>query len=311
MYNNRGWINRMLSTPGASAIRKFDIANVHLRGRARDLPSVVRGWRAFFAKWGFRGPLWVTEHGYPAIRAFQYDPAYPRRREASRPLPERSLPALRRAGAAQVFVTQRDSWPDEFGRGEFASEGILNLGQRAALRSPAQAAFDTVSAITRRWRTARRLKALRPRTCAKPGVSSGLTSPARPTPPASSRGATRCGCGHWTSTSAAAAARAAGPRGRRETNRPNRGSRPRGAPATRRDASSASSATCTGRRRSTRSARRREQVRRNRGHGGRGLVLEAVGHTQHPGGRHLDRDQAGVGGVHQRQPDVMARSTSA
>ena len=160
MYGDRVWINRMLSTPGASAIRKFDIANVHLRGRARDMPRTVRRWRGFFRKWGFRGPLWVTEHGYPADRAFQYDPAFRRGESGQAAYLARSLPALRRAGADQVFVTQRDSWPDEFGRGEFASEGILNLGQRAPFAVRRKPSFAIVDVMNSRWRSAKRLTTL-------------------------------------------------------------------------------------------------------------------------------------------------------
>ena len=159
MYTNKDWMNRMLATPGASAIRKFDIANVHVRGKIRDLPRVIRGWRAFFTTWGFRGPLWVTEHGYPADSRFQYDRAYRGGEQAQAAFLKRSLPALRRAGADQVFVTQRDSWPDEF-TGEFASEGILNLGQRSPYEVRRKPAFATVEAINSRWRTARRLRAL-------------------------------------------------------------------------------------------------------------------------------------------------------
>lgn len=159
MYTDKDWMNRMLATPGASAIRKFDIANVHVRGKVRDLPRVIRGWRAFFAKWGFRGRLWVTEHGYPAASRYQYDRAYRGGEQAQAAFLKRSLPALRRAGADQVFVTQRDSWPDEF-TGEFASEGILNLGQRSPYEVRRKPAFATVEAINRRWRTARRLTAL-------------------------------------------------------------------------------------------------------------------------------------------------------
>ncbi len=160
--SDRLWINRMLSTPGANAIRKFDIANVHVRGRARDLPGVVRRWRGFFAKWGFRGPLWVTEHGYPASRKFQYDRAYRGGERAQAAFLARSLPALRAAGARQVFVTERDSWADEF-TGEFASEGILNIAQRPPYSVRRKAAFKTVRAANRRWVRARRLATLRRR----------------------------------------------------------------------------------------------------------------------------------------------------
>ena len=84
-----GWLERVFATPGADAIHKFDIANVHLRG---PVDAVVRRYgefRAWLGAHGFDGPLWVTEHGYPADPAFQVDPrlhaaATPPRRPTSR-----------------------------------------------------------------------------------------------------------------------------------------------------------------------------------------------------------------------------------
>ena len=71
-----GWLERVFATPGADALHKFDIANVHLRG---PVDAVVRRYgevRAQLAGLGFSGPVWVTEHGYPADPAFQIDRAY-------------------------------------------------------------------------------------------------------------------------------------------------------------------------------------------------------------------------------------------
>ena len=87
---------------------RFDIGNVHLRGT--DLRAQTQRAARFFAGM----PLWVTEHGYPS---------HPAPDDQLRNL-QSSLPALRKGGADQVFVTLRDI--DEFGPDSpFASEGIL------------------------------------------------------------------------------------------------------------------------------------------------------------------------------------------
>jgi hypothetical protein len=86
---------------------RFDIGNVHLRGR--NLRRKAERATQFFGE----RPLWVTEHG----------PSSPDPLAQVRYL-SRSIPALRAGGADQVFVTLRDI--DEFGpRSPFASEGIL------------------------------------------------------------------------------------------------------------------------------------------------------------------------------------------
>jgi hypothetical protein len=118
------WVERMLATPGADAIRKFDVAAAHLRlhvpGSAGDLARVLRGWLDLLAGHGFGGPVWVTEHGYPADPAFQRDPAHRDGDAAQAAFLRESLPLLTEAGAAQVFVTLRDNlW------GEYLSEGIV------------------------------------------------------------------------------------------------------------------------------------------------------------------------------------------
>jgi hypothetical protein len=117
---------------------RFDVGNVHLRGE--HLRARAERASRFF---GDR-PLWVTEHGYP-----------------SHPSPEaqvryltRSIPALRRGGADQIFVTLRDI--DEFGpRSPFASEGILG-----------KPAWGLIVGLNRGVRSAtRRTPARRPRAC--------------------------------------------------------------------------------------------------------------------------------------------------
>jgi len=157
----REWIERVFATPGAEAARKFDIASLHLRLRLRnvlaDLPVYLRAWRDLLAAHGFRGPVWVTEHGYPADPQFQWDPAYRGGDAAQAAFLRDSIPRLSRAGADQVFVTLRDNlW------GEFLSEGIVHIDESRpdypALRRPA---FEVVRDLTGVWDLATILRAVR------------------------------------------------------------------------------------------------------------------------------------------------------
>jgi hypothetical protein len=100
--------------------RPWDVSNVHLRGRARDLPGALRSWRRFFADAGACQPVWVTETGYPSDRAHQHDPAHRGGEGAQARWLREALPGLVDAGAGRVFVTLRDNL-----EGAFASEGIL------------------------------------------------------------------------------------------------------------------------------------------------------------------------------------------
>ncbi|MEA2363273.1 MAG: polysaccharide biosynthesis protein PslG [Thermoleophilaceae bacterium] len=150
------WIERVLATPGADAVHAFDIAAVHLRLRLRnelrELPEWLTAWRALLARHGFDGPIWVTEHGYPADPAFQWDPAYRGTDAASggaaqAALLRDSIPLLAHAGADQVFVTLRDNL-----YGEYLSEGLVHIddaqpGDPAARRP----AFDTVRDLALTW----------------------------------------------------------------------------------------------------------------------------------------------------------------
>src|SRR4051794_21748309 len=137
---SRDWLARVFDTPGADARRRFDIANVHLRGSVHSLSSAMQGFRDLFARYGFHGPLWVTEHGYPGDTRYQRDPGYRGGEVAQARYLRQSLPTLLRSGAGQVFVTLRDSTAAEYGDSEFASEGVLHVGDTApygARRKPA------------------------------------------------------------------------------------------------------------------------------------------------------------------------------
>jgi hypothetical protein len=112
------WMNQVLSANGGQP--KFDIANLHVRTSPSEAGAVVRRWRRYFARKGFNGPLWVTETGYPAARAFQSEPGYRQGTRSQVRWLTAAVPAMIRAGAAMVFITERDSLS-----GRFASEGIL------------------------------------------------------------------------------------------------------------------------------------------------------------------------------------------
>jgi hypothetical protein len=117
------WLAQVLATPGMDAVNAFDTANVHERSSLDALLTDIVSWRWFLAAQGFHGPLWVTEHGYPADPAYQYDPAYNSGPDSQAAYLTASIPTLIDAGASEVFVTERDNMS-----GQFASEGILAGG---------------------------------------------------------------------------------------------------------------------------------------------------------------------------------------
>jgi len=115
-----GWLDQVLASPGADAIHAFDTANLHERGGLDALGGDVATVRAFLAARGFSGPLWVTEHGYPADPAYQWDSSYSSGADAQSAYLSASIPSLLGAGASEVFVTERDNLA-----GANASEGVL------------------------------------------------------------------------------------------------------------------------------------------------------------------------------------------
>lgn len=140
------WLERVFATPGADALNKFDIANVHLRG---PVDAVVRRYgevRSRLAALGFNGPLWVTEHGYPADPFFQADRAYAGGDASQAAYLVQSLVGLGEAGAPQVFVTLRDNL-----EGEYASEGLVHIGEAPGLATSRRPSFDAVQRLTVIW----------------------------------------------------------------------------------------------------------------------------------------------------------------
>jgi hypothetical protein len=141
------WLGQVFAAPGADAAHAFDIANVHQRGPLDGLAGAVSAWRRVFAVYGFTGPLWVTEHGYPADPAFQYDRAYASGAASQAAYLRASVPALLDGGAAKVFITERDNLGDQF-----ASEGLLGgavfdpgVAQPQVLERPAYQTMTTMA----------------------------------------------------------------------------------------------------------------------------------------------------------------------
>jgi hypothetical protein len=141
-----GWLERVFATPGADAIHKFDIANVHLRGPVAAVVRRYHEFRAWLGARGFAGPLWVTEHGYPADPAYQVDPAFTGGNAAQAGYLTQSLVGLGEAGAEQVFVTLRDNLD-----GEYASEGLVHIDPGAEAAALRRESFAAVQRLTTSW----------------------------------------------------------------------------------------------------------------------------------------------------------------
>ena len=149
------WVKRVFATPGADAAHKFDVAAVHLRLRLRnrlpDLAVWLTDWRRLLRGYGFDGAIWVTEHGYPAAPASQWDPSYrgtdvATGEAAQARLLRASVPMLAKAGAGQIFVTLRDNLS-----GEYLSEGIDHIGSAPGYVVTRRPAFGVLRDLAIRW----------------------------------------------------------------------------------------------------------------------------------------------------------------
>jgi hypothetical protein len=140
------WIERVFAAPGADAAHAFDVANLHLRGNLAWLPAELASWRDLLRRHGFHGPVWVTEHGYPADPAYQTDPGFLGGDPAQAAYLTESLLGLAEAGADEVFVTLRDNLD-----GRFASEGLVTLGDGPDYPARRKASFAAVRRLVDRW----------------------------------------------------------------------------------------------------------------------------------------------------------------
>ena len=141
------WLERVLAAPGADAAHSFDIANVHLRGTVGAVVAryaEVQGRLAREA--GFQGPLWVTEHGYPADPAFQIDPAFAAGGPSQAGYLTQSLVGLGEAGAGQVFVTLRDH-----AVGEYSTEGVEAMVEAPGYAVTRRESFAAVQRVAQSW----------------------------------------------------------------------------------------------------------------------------------------------------------------
>jgi hypothetical protein len=141
------WLTQVFATPGADAAQAFDIANVHERAPLDSLAPDIENWKSFFASYGFTGPLWITEHGYPSDPAYQYDPSYQDGLPSQAAYLTASIPTLVDAGASEVFITERDNLG-----GPFASEGLLggdvtdaSVNDPEIVQKPAYAAVTSLA----------------------------------------------------------------------------------------------------------------------------------------------------------------------
>ena len=140
------WLARVFATPGADAVHKLDVANVHLRGTVDAVVARYSEFRSRLAGHGFTGPLWVTEHGYPADPAFQVDPAYRAGNASQADYLTQSLVGLGEAGAEQVFVTLRDNLG-----GEYASEGLVHIDEKQGYPVTRRESFAAVRRLADSW----------------------------------------------------------------------------------------------------------------------------------------------------------------
>jgi hypothetical protein len=140
------WLERVFATPGADAVHKFDIANVHLRGPVGAVVRRYPEFRSWLAARGFTGPMWVTEHGYPADPAYQVDPAFRGGDAAQAAYLTQSLVGLGEVGAEQVFVTLRDNLG-----AEYASEGLVHIDSAADPVATRRQSFDAVRRLATSW----------------------------------------------------------------------------------------------------------------------------------------------------------------
>ena len=99
---------------------KIDINTIHLRASATGTAKQTEAWRSYFTSKGMRGPLWMTEFGYPADPAFQYDSSFKGGETSQADFLKLTMPWIVGAGGDRIFVTERD-----WGTGAYASEGIL------------------------------------------------------------------------------------------------------------------------------------------------------------------------------------------
>ena len=144
------WLNAALRAAGQRAWRELGMLNVHIRGVESSLAPQLRAWKTFAAGHGRpQLPIWVTEAGYPADPAYQFDPAFTGGELGQARYVAAALRSLYRAGAAKIFITERDM---PAGSGEFVSEGVIAGLSDQQLTDPdpqPRPAFDSCRAFAK------------------------------------------------------------------------------------------------------------------------------------------------------------------
>ena len=145
---DRRFLRAVLHDDSNPLAEQIDVAAVHLRGALSGMGRLARASLRFFRSTGFRGPLWVTETGYPSEPAHQWDPSLTGGERDQARWIARGPRALLAGGCDRVFVTLRDG--PEFGpQSAFASEGIVHWPELTAdgraIPKPAFAALRRVA----------------------------------------------------------------------------------------------------------------------------------------------------------------------
>jgi hypothetical protein len=118
------WLSRVLPRVKGS----YDIASVHMRPVSAKADSSVARVRKAFRRFDFKGPLWITEFGYPSKASSQYDRDFPKAASSQALYYMQALPDMKAAGVERVFVTGRDA--PEYGlKSPFSSEGLWSFSE--------------------------------------------------------------------------------------------------------------------------------------------------------------------------------------
>ena len=153
---DRSYIEAALHDRVNPLLGQVDIANVHVRGSLRSMRTAAGRAKAFYRRMGFKGPLWVTETGYPSVPAYQWDPALRGGPADQARWIARGPRHLIDGGADAVFVAFRDNL--EFGLASpWASEGLVlwpQLGPDGRARP--KPAFWALQLLATKERSARR-----------------------------------------------------------------------------------------------------------------------------------------------------------
>ena len=94
---------------------KVDINTIHLRSSATGTAKLTAAWRRYYDSKGMKGPLWMTEFGYPANPAYQYDSSFRSGESSQANFLKVTMPWVVGAGGDMIFVSERD-----WGWGAFA-----------------------------------------------------------------------------------------------------------------------------------------------------------------------------------------------